>query len=47
MLVNAGGRERTSEQFTALLAGAGFGLRATTLLPSSRFIIEAIPNVNR
>ena len=30
MLVNAGGRERTSEEFTALLAGAGFELRATT-----------------
>jgi hypothetical protein len=47
MLVNAGGRERTSEEFTALLAGAGFERRATTGLPNSRFIIEAIPNVSR
>jgi len=44
MLVNAGGRERTSEEFTALLAGAGFELRATTHLSNSRFIIEATPN---
>jgi O-methyltransferase domain len=35
-LVNAGGRERTSEEFTALLASAGFELRATIRLPSSR-----------
>ena len=46
MLVNAGGRERTSEEFTALLAGAGFELRTTTRLPSSRFIIEAIPSAS-
>jgi hypothetical protein len=47
MLVNAGGRERTSEEFTALLAGAGFELGAMIRLPNSRFIIEAIPSVNR
>jgi hypothetical protein len=47
MLVNAGGRERTSDEFTALLAGAGFELRATTGLPRSRFIIEAIPSANQ
>jgi hypothetical protein len=43
MLVNAGGRERTSEEFIALLAAAGFTLRATTHLANSRFIIEATP----
>jgi hypothetical protein len=32
MLVNAGGRERTCEEFTALLAGADFEVRATTRL---------------
>lgn len=47
MLVNAGGRERTPAEFTALLTAAGFELRASTRLPSSRFILEAIPNVNR
>ena len=47
MLVNAGGRERTSEEFTALLTGAGFELRATTRLPRSRFIIEAIPSADQ
>ena len=47
MLVNAGGRERTSEEFIALLAGAGFELRATIRLPSSRFIIEAVPSVDQ
>jgi hypothetical protein len=41
MLVNAGGLERTSEEFTALLDSAGFELRAITRLPSSRSIIEA------
>jgi hypothetical protein len=44
MLVNAGGRERTCAEFTALLADAGFELRAATPLPSSRFIIEATPS---
>jgi hypothetical protein len=44
MLVNAGGRECTSEEFTALLGDAGFGVRAVTRLPSSRFIIEATPS---
>jgi len=29
------------------LAGTGFELRATTRLPSSRFIIESMPTVNR
>jgi hypothetical protein len=47
MLVNAGGRERTSEEFTALLAGAGFEVRATSRLPRSRFIMEAIQSANR
>jgi hypothetical protein len=44
MLVNAGGRERTCAEFTALLASAGFELRAVTRLPSSRFLIEATPS---
>jgi hypothetical protein len=44
MLVNAGGRERTSEEFEALLYGSGFELREVISLPSSRFIIEAIPD---
>lgn len=43
MLVNAGGRERTSGEFAALLDGAGFELRKMISLPSSRFIIEATP----
>ncbi len=46
MLVNVGGRERSSEEFTALLAGAGFELHAITHLPNSRFIIEVRPSVN-
>jgi hypothetical protein len=47
MLVNAGGRERTAEEFAALLDDAGFELREVTSLPSSRFIIEAIPGACR
>jgi hypothetical protein len=43
MLVNAGGQERTAEEFAALLNGAGFELREIIGLPSSRFIIEANP----
>jgi hypothetical protein len=43
MLVNAGGRERTSDEFAALLSSAGFELREMISLPSSRFIMEAIP----
>jgi hypothetical protein len=43
MLVNAGGRERTAEEFTALLDVAGFHLCKMISLPSSRFIIEATP----
>jgi hypothetical protein len=43
MLVNAGGRERTAEEFAALLDAAGFELSETISLPSSRFILEAIP----
>jgi hypothetical protein len=40
MLVNAGGRERTSDELTGLLADAGFELRAVTRLPSSRFVMR-------
>jgi hypothetical protein len=43
MLVNAGGQERTAEEFAALLNGAGFELREIIGLPSSRFIIEMTP----
>jgi hypothetical protein len=44
MLVTAGGLERTSEEFAAIFAGAGFQLRAIISLPSSRSIIEASPS---
>jgi len=44
MLVNTGGLERTREEFAAILAGAGFQLRAIINLPSSRSIIEASPS---
>jgi SAM-dependent methyltransferase len=43
MLVNAGGRERTREEFAALLADSGLELAAIAALPTSRFILEAIP----
>jgi hypothetical protein len=43
MLVNAGGRERTREEFAALIASAGLTLGAITPLSASRFVIEAIP----
>jgi hypothetical protein len=41
MLVNAGGRERTRDQFHDLLKAAGFLLESTIPLPASHFIIEA------
>ena len=42
MLVNAGGRERTRDQFHDLLKAAGFLLKSTIPLPASHFIIEAV-----
>jgi hypothetical protein len=44
MLVNAGGRERTREEFAALLAAADVEVNAIACLSSSRFVIEATPN---
>ena len=44
MLVNAGGRERTREDFAALIESAGLELNAITPLSAWRFIIEATPN---
>ncbi|KNB53160.1 methyltransferase [Streptomyces caatingaensis] len=45
MLVNAGGRERTEQDFRALFAGAGFALSAITPLadPSPLSLVEAVP----
>jgi hypothetical protein len=43
MLVNAGGRERTLDQFRSLLMVAGFVLKTTIALPGAQFIVEAIP----
>jgi hypothetical protein len=42
MLVNAGGRERTREEFAALMTGVGLELNAITPLPASSCIIETI-----
>jgi hypothetical protein len=43
MLVNAGGRERTSDEFQLLLSEAGFELQRTTALPEERVLLEALP----
>ncbi|WP_165975558.1 methyltransferase [Actinomadura rubrisoli] len=45
MLVSTGGRERTEEEFRALLADAGFGVVAITgpAAPSNYHVIEARP----
>ena len=42
MLVNAGGRERTREEFAAILAAAGLALHASTPLSRSRCVLEAM-----
>jgi hypothetical protein len=42
MMVNAGGRERTREQFIDLLAAAGLTLSALIVLPGPNCIIDAI-----
>jgi hypothetical protein len=43
MLVNAGGRERTADEFQHLLSEAGFELHRTTALPEERVLLEALP----
>jgi hypothetical protein len=42
MLVNAGGRERTWDEFQLLLSEAGFELQRTTALPEDRVLFEAL-----
>jgi hypothetical protein len=42
MLVNAGGRERTRDEFTALLEMAGFSLAKTVALGAAHYLIEAV-----
>jgi hypothetical protein len=41
MMVNAGGQERSREEFSVLLQGAGFTLRAITALPGPLALLEA------
>lgn len=43
MLVAPGGRERTRDQYAALLADAGFRLRATVPTGTDVFVLEATP----
>jgi hypothetical protein len=43
MLVNSGGRERTREEFEALMQSAGLEMRMTTVLTANRDLIEAVP----
>ena len=43
MLVNAGGRERSRQQFDDLLTVAGLTLRTVVSLPGPNCIIEAVP----
>lgn len=43
MLVLSGGRERTEEQFTALLAGAGLGIERVVPTRSPHSLMEAAP----
>ena len=43
MLVNAGGRERSRQQFTELLAVASLTLTTVVALPGPNCIIEAVP----
>jgi hypothetical protein len=42
MMVNAGGRERTPEQMSDLLAAAGLKLTAIVALSGPNCIIEAV-----
>jgi hypothetical protein len=42
MLVMAGGRERTTAEYRALLAAAGLDLVGTVPTASTTFVIEAV-----
>ncbi len=43
MMVALGGRERTAEEFRALLSAAGFALRSAIPIPASTGVVEAEP----
>ncbi len=43
MMVAVGGRERTEEEFRALLTASGFALRSAVTLPASTGVVEADP----
>jgi hypothetical protein len=43
MLVSAGGRERTADEWVALLATAGFRLESVIPAGSGRSILDAVP----
>jgi hypothetical protein len=43
MMVGPGGRERTRDEFAALLAASGFALERTTPTPIGLTIFEARP----
>ncbi|HEX9538989.1 MAG TPA: methyltransferase [Streptosporangiaceae bacterium] len=43
MMVALGGRERTEEEFQALLSASGFALRSALPLPASTGVVEAEP----
>jgi predicted O-methyltransferase YrrM len=43
MMVALGGRERTEEEFRALLSASGFALRSAIALPASDGVVEAEP----
>lgn len=47
MLVSAGGRERTEEEWRALLAGADLDLTAATRATAGKHVIEAAPTASR
>ena len=46
MLVLVGGKERTAEEFRALLAGAGFALTGIVPTAAGPSVIEAVPDLN-
>ncbi len=43
MMVAFGGRERTEDEFRALLSASGFALRSAIPLPGSTGVVEAEP----
>jgi hypothetical protein len=43
MLLITGGRERTRDEYAALLATAGFALSAITPVPGGTDVITAVP----